>query len=421
MKDLSPGRWHLLLAVVVAAWFASFAVYPDLYRFVGVLHYGAWFLDSFAILASNDALGRGLDPWQPNPLDYFNRPHVYTHWWLGLHDLGLTRAHNLWLGLSWVGAFLVAALATLRPRGWREALWYLAVLGSSPVLLGVNRANNDLAIFALLAPVVPCLLDGRRPVRLLAVGLIALAAGLKFFPACAGLVLLTGAGVTTREVRERLVLAVLALGLVAADLAHDLAGIGQLTPKAHGLMTFGAANLPASFGLSPAQATLFGLLVAVVVIALYWRSRWFEGWVIGPGETAVWLTFVLGGVLLAGCFFSGVNFGYRWVFAVWLAPLLWRLPRDPAAPKRVRRLAGVTAGLLVISLWADALVSAGLSALGDRLPPATGARIANGFFALEQPVTWAFFVCLLAFLTHFAREGVRGLLTKEPTKAEPAR
>lgn len=416
MNDLSPGRWHLWFAVVAAAWFASFAVFPDLYRCVGVLHYGVWFLDSFAILASNDAVARGLDPALPNPLDYFNRPHVYTHWWLGLHNLGLTRAHNLWLGLAWVGAFFASAMAVMRPRGWREALWYLAVLGSSPILLGVNRGNNDLVIFALLAPVVPCLLDGRRLVRLVAVALIALAAGLKFFPAAAGLVLLAGAGVTVKEVRERLVLAVLALALVAVDLAPDLAGIGQLTPKARGLMTFGAANLPANFGLSPGNATLFGLLVAVVVVALCWRSRWFEGWTIAPGETAVWLTFVLGAVLLAGCFFTGTNFGYRWVFAVWLAPLLWRLPRDPTAPKRVRRLAGVTAGLLIISLWADALVSAGLSGLGERMPPATGRQIVEGFFALEQPVTWAFFVCLLAFLTQFARESVRGLLTRTDTR-----
>ncbi len=37
-----------------------------------------WFLDSRAILAANDAARMGADPTQPNALDPFNRPHVYS-------------------------------------------------------------------------------------------------------------------------------------------------------------------------------------------------------------------------------------------------------------------------------------------------------------------------------------------------------
>lgn len=413
MKELTRGQWHVWFGLAAAGWFATFAFFPELYRAVGVLHYGVWFLDSFAILASNDAVARGLDPVAPNALDYFNRPHVYTHWWLGLRHLGLTRAHNFTVGVVVVAAFFVAAVAFLRPRGLREALWYLAILGSSPVLLAVNRANNDLVIFALLAPVVPCLLDGRRVVRMAAIALIAVAAGLKFFPAAAGLVLLAGVGVTTREVRERLGLAVLALAVVGVSLAQDLAAIGKLAPKATGLMTFAAANLPAELGLTGFYGAAFTVAGMAAVGAFFWRVRWFDGWVIAPSETGVWLSFVLGAVLLAGCFFTGTNYAYRWVFAVWLAPLLWRLPREAAAPVAVRRFAAVTAGLLMVGLWADPLLSAVLGALAERVPLETAKKIAGVFFAVEQPLTWAFFACLLGWLTYFTREGVRRVLGRE--------
>ena len=124
----------------------------------------------------------------------------------------------------------------------------------------------------------------------------------------------------------------------------------------------------------------------------------------------MWWSFVLGATLLTGCFFAGTNFGYRWIFALWLAPLLWRLPCDETAPAGVRRLARWTRGLLVFALWADPALSALLAHLTGRgVPCAPLERWAAIFFACEQPVIWALFACLLAFLTHFVREGLRTL------------
>ncbi|NJS15768.1 MAG: hypothetical protein HC788_15795 [Sphingopyxis sp.] len=68
-------------------------------------------------------------------------------------------------------------------------------------------------MFLLLFPVVPCLLDQRRLVRLFPAFLLAAATGLKFYPAVGGLVLL--AGWNAREVRVRLTITVLLLAIVA--------------------------------------------------------------------------------------------------------------------------------------------------------------------------------------------------------------
>ncbi len=395
--------------VIAAGYFASFAFYPGLFLIVGVNHYGVWFLDSFAILASNDALARGLDPYVPNALDYFKRPHVYSHWWLELGKLGLTRADNSWLGLSLVVAFLTAVVARLRPREPREVLWYLAILCSSPILLAVERANNDLVVFVLLAPVVPCLLQANRWVRLLPVALIAVAAGLKFYPAIAGLVLLAGSD--RSEVRGRLCIAVVALAVVGVNLVPDLTQFSGLAPRANGLMTFGSVHLFEAFGHSGWRATALGLSSVIAVVVMFVRLRVFAGWEIAKADRADWLAFTLGAALLTGCFFTGTNFGYRWVFALWLAPLLWRLPRDARAPKSVRRFATLTGVLLVWALWADGVASAALARFSDTLPADTLMRRADIFFLLEQPLLWGFFATLLGWLAHFTRSGLRTITT----------
>ena len=420
MTEGLTRRLQLLLFLGSVCWIASFAIYPRLFDFAGISHFGVWFLDSFAILASSDAVARGLDPYVPNALDYFNRPHVYTHWWLRLHEWGITRADNLWVGLGWGLSFLVAAVAGLKPLSRVEASAYGLMLCSAPVLLAVNRANNDLVIFVLLAPVVPCLLSARPWVRMLPVALIAVATGLKFYPVIAGIVLLGGAAAPLRDRRARLALAALAFAGVGIDLAADLARLPELAPKTRGLMTFGAENMASALGLHGGPALFFGLAVVGMSVVGFWRARWLAKWVIPPSAQGSWLSFVLGSSLLTGCFFAGSNLTYRWIFALWLAPLLWHLPRDRNAPLEVRQFALITGMLLLYALWADELVNICIRHFFSHLPPEALARRANRFFGLEQPVTWALFICLLGFLTHFVREGVRRLFRADPGDLQSA-
>jgi hypothetical protein len=398
----AAGSLRLTLGIVALLWLGVFALRPAAFFAVGVNHLGPWFLDAYAILASNDAVARGLDPYVPNNLDVFHRPHVYSSWWLHVHSFGLTRAHVLWVGGAMVVAFLIAALRFLRPRSPGELIGQLAVLLSSPVLLALDRANNDLIVFALLAAVVPLLTSPRAGWRYAAAVPIAIAAGLKYYPAVAGVVLL--AGTDRREVWQRVAGALGLLGLVAITLVSDFSRLGGLVPKAEGLMTFGGANLFESFGLAGSKATFAALLLAGVIAAGFLASRFFAGWKPGPESEEAWLYFVLGAVVLTGCFLTGTNFAYRWIFALWLTPLLWALPRNPTAPRQVRWLAGGTGVLLLFMLWSDAAVSAMLYRQMADVPPDVIVQKADRFFAREQPVTWLFFAGLIGFLAHFARE-----------------
>jgi len=402
--DRPLRRGWLWLASLAAAYLTAFAFYPRLFFAIGVNHYDAWFLDTFALLASNDAVSRGLDPYAPNPLDYFHRPHVYSHWWLHLRDFGLTRADVMWLGLTLAVAFLAAALWRLRPHTLRQLLWYGAVLCSSPVLLALDRGNNDLVIFVLLTPVVPCLLSGRPAWRLVAPFLVTAAAMLKYYPAAAALVLL--AAPDARELRSRLVITLLLLTFAGLSVAGDLADFGALAPRPEGLMSFGATSFFNELGWTGWAPKLLCVGAGLAAAAYCWNRRPLQDWAPTPAQRADWLHFVLGAALLAGCFFTSRNFAYRLIFSVWLAPLLWLLARDAASPPRIRRLARGTMGLLLIALWWGPIGSAILFRLIGAVGHATLMLLAKWIFLVEQPFDWALFLCLLVFLTHFARGGL---------------
>lgn len=405
------------LALFTAAYFGAFALYPRRFFVLGVDHFNAWFLDTTALLASNDAISRGLDPYARNPLDSLGRPHVYSHWWLHLRDLGLTRADAPWLGWTLAIGFLLTALWRLRPQSTRQFLWYAAVLCSSPVLLAVDRGNNDLVVFILLAALVPCLLSPRRRWRWVPPVLIAVAAMLKYYPAVAVLLMLAGAD--RRERRLRLLVSLLLLVLAGCSVADDLANFWGRAPQPEGLMSFGATALFNELGWAGGVPKLLCAGLGLGVVAVCWLRRTWGDWAPAPARQSDWLHFVLGAVLLTGCFFTSLNFSYRWIFIIWLAPWLWGLAHDGESPPAVRRLVHWTMGLLLVVLWWGPCCCLVLNGLIGRVPEATVMRLARLGFLVEQPFDWAFFCCLLVFLTHFARRGLAVIAKGGVTRTSP--
>jgi hypothetical protein len=105
-----------------------------------------------------------------------------------------------------------------------------------------------------------------------------------------------------------------------------------------------------------------------------------------------------------------MNFAYRWIFAIWMLPALWLLPRDPETPAAVGRCARWTGWLLFIVLWWPAVACFGVNRLIGLVPASRIMLLAKLTFLVEQPVDWALFFCLLVFLTHFARRQFAVLL-----------
>jgi hypothetical protein len=307
-----------------------------------------------------------------------------------------------------VVTFLFAALYTLRPRQAGEAVFYFFILGSPPILLAVDRANNDLVVYLLLLPLVPCLFHPRRWVRFVPIILIAMAGALKFYPVAAAVVLLLVGD--KREIRARAALAAAILAVVAIDIIRDLTIVGPLFPRADGLTTFAALNLIEALGLHGRIATIVVAMLIVAVVLVVSGSRRTAGLRAQGEDSPATVQFGLGAVLLTACFFAGSNYAYRWIFALWMAPFLWRAPNDPALPGTIRSLSRVIRALVLVALWADPLASALLTRFIGRVDAETITHLADEFFLWEQPITWLLFLGLLAFVVLFVRDGLRRLL-----------
>jgi hypothetical protein len=406
--------WHVVLVLSVCTYLAIVTRNHSLFYSLGIATYGRWFHDLFAILASNDAVALGIDPYIPNPLDYFHRSHVYTGWWLCLHDLGLTREDTYWLGLTLVTAFFAVAISGLKPKSGKETLFYVAALCSSPVLLAINRANNDLVVFLILSAAPLCLVCPRRTVRLLAVFLVVFAAGLKFFPLAGALILL--AAKDRGELRMRFMIFALLCGLAGISLAGDLTRGSYYLPDVRGLFTFGSVAIPNTLQISSRWwGTAAWALGIAAFLVFFKRVKVSSGTDANVSEDR--LKFIMGASLLCACFWLNMNFSYRFVFSLWMLPYLWRVPEDNSESLGLRSMAYWTRILLLCALWIDTCISLLVSVVVDRIPGANPQAWANRLYVAEQPVTWAFFLCLLAFLAHFIRERLQILMSAKTTES----
>lgn len=381
----TPPRF---LAALVLAGLLAIGLRPALLERLGVSFHDRWFLDSYAILAANDAVRAGVDTTDSNPLDLLGRPHVYSDWWLGLRWLGLTRADNFLFGGLCAAAFLAVAAGGARPRTYAAAAWLAAVVLAPPYLIALQRANNDLLIFALLGATLLALQRRVGPATLALFGAgVVLATGLKYYPIVAA-----GALLAVLPWRRGTWIAfgvTVAAALVALASERSSIGRGMFTlPQT--IYEFGAPVLWRDLGLGRGAFAALGLgllgLGAVIAVRRGW-TRGLADAARGPeGER---LMFAVGACLLVGCFLAGTSYIYRWIFGLWLWPWLWR----EAAGSRPAR---VTLGLWLAAIWADGVLCLVVNSAGLDYRPALGWRV------VTQSGVWV----LMALLAGWLLEGV---------------
>jgi hypothetical protein len=403
-RGLSP-RWWFGCAVLAGLLFI--ALVPGAKRRLGLFDHGAWFLDSYALLAANDAERQGLDPSQPNPLDVYGRPHSYSNWWFALGRLGFTRDDNFLVGGVSVLLFLAGMFATVRPRTAVEAGAAAIVALSPPVLLAVNRANNDLVVFAVLG--LGLALARRAPARWLAgwSTAVAVATGLKFFP-----MLAAGAGLVLHPARRALVWTTVTAGgaaLVLWSVRESLAR--AVIPVPTGSYLFGAPLFWRDIGWTgrgPLVVSAIALLAGAVWLA---RQRWTTG-LAGANtsdDSGERLAFATGALLLVGCFLAGISFAYRWVFALWLLPWLWRRAFDVPAEIRAATAARFALGLLVAAVWMDGIYCATLNTFIGPMEISRLVRWETRWSLCSQPLVWILMLLLAGWLVELAYTRLREL------------
>jgi hypothetical protein len=224
-----------VVALVVGGYFVLLAALGGHSQWgrLGVPPLSPAFADMRSVTSGWECTRKGIAVLPANPCDpYGQRPANYPHIWMWPSVLGLGQGSTVTLGILVGVLFLVAALAVL-PRSATpvEGVLYGLAVCAPAVMLGVERGNVDLALFALVALGV-LLLRGRPAARACAHAAILLAAILKLFPVFA-------AGALLRQPLRRAILGTAAVVvpfvLYAALTLGTIREIGRVVPQSDDL------------------------------------------------------------------------------------------------------------------------------------------------------------------------------------------
>jgi hypothetical protein len=391
-----------LYAIMSGLWLSgAHSLYFGALSLLGVEPFSFPFLDAHAVLAAAECGRQGVEVYLSNPCDALGRPHAYSPLWLAIVPGSLGTSATGWVGASLDLLFLLSFTVVLRPRTARELFILGAAAVSPTTVYALERANNDLVIFL---PVIcgAMLFTIPRPYRLFSYGLFVTAGLLKYYP----LVLLVLAAREGR--RDGLVIAgavLLALVFLAVAFYPELSLAAASIPPGASFFTdaFSARNLPFGFaealgkGVSRALiagsllSALSGLAVARTLRTLRLLGREQLDW--AAGETQF---LVIGGLLVAACFFAGQNVNYRGIFLLPVVAGLVCLHRSVKDPE-IRRFCGQMIAAVLFIMWEEFF----RRALHAVISPAPGEGLssrAEVFFWVGRELVWWWLVVGLAAL-----------------------
>lgn len=371
------------------------AVYRRILRVWGIDPYPFVFLDTDTVLSAVRCLRKGVDVFVTNPCDPEGRVFDYSPLWLLLAKLPEWMTQIVPAGLIVSSAYFLSLLLLPAGKNLRESGLIALAAVSTAAVFAVERANNDLVLFALCA-VAATLASRSKGLRLVGYGAALLAGLLKYYP-------LTTLAVTAREKPGRFVLVVCLvlaiIGLFLFTMGHDLARALMLVPTG---IWFGDM-----FGSSTVSGGLSGLLgwspsaqrvvhVAMCLAALLWalwlatRPRFIAA-VNGLDEPRRHFL-LIGALLVISCFFTAQNIGYRSVHLVMIMPSLLALARQPQESHLLRW----SPILALILLWAEGWRYV-IQRLGRATVDADAIQLAT--WAVREVVWWTVIPVLIACVT----------------------
>jgi Glycosyltransferase family 87 len=380
--ELPDFDGRLVVLAVLACYFGALPILGGVvfWRRLGVPHLSPSFADLRSITSGWECTRKGL-PVLPHGCDPSNRPVNYPQLWLAPAFLGLGPSATVYLGVAAVLAFF-ASVWTLAGRLHPvEGVVYAAVLCSPAVMLGVERGNNDLVVFALV--VLALVLFRRGAVgRAIGHGLLLFAGMLKLYPSFAF-------GVLVRQRRSWATAGMLAVGavfavyfLVTLDYIHKIERASpQLTAYSYGAGVLADLQHVGGLGANAREAAVIAA-AATIAAVLLWRARLEP-----PGDPDLaGDAFCAGAGIYCGTYIFFHNFDYRLIFLVLTLPQLlrWAWQRSPPLPFPHLALAAMTA-----TLW-----------LGTLLPilPPPFYRLWMLSFPLDEYLNWLLFAYLGAGL-----------------------
>jgi hypothetical protein len=349
----------VLVAALVAYGFALFSPHlttatPNWTK-MGVLDSTVPFADMREITSAWECVRKGESVIVHDYCDPVNwRPANFPQIWMRLTFLGLGQGATNGLGIAVDLIFLGSIFLLTGPLRWWEGAVYGALVTSPSIMLGVDRANVDLLLFAFVVVALLAFARAGPRVRVLGCALLELAAWLKLFPIFA-----TGAVLRWR--RRPALLAFAAITLVflgyAVVIWHEIKTIRSVVESSIPL-SFGAGVIVQAFPhyggtnnmignrpLAILLLCLFTLAVAVGLALLLKRRQSDQQ----PEPSSRLLSLWAGAGIVIGCWaFTENSWDYRLAFCLLAVPqfLEWARQRNPVMP-----FAGWALALMVATLW----------------------------------------------------------------------
>jgi Glycosyltransferase family 87 len=324
-------------------------------RLIGVPAAPTLFFDARVITSGLDCSRMGFDPLTYNPCDMSGRPLNYPRVWLLLRSLGVGQSQTDVLGIIFIGVFFASFFLLMGRLTMGEGAIVALAVCSPSVMFGVERANSDIVVFALVAAAVVAWRSDRSRGEVAGPPLVLVAAFLKLYPVFA-----LPSYLMTRR-RNAIVTAAICIAVFAAYVVvykGDIEAIVRATP--HGQYnSYGARILPAAiyhwFVLQAWAAASIVKLALAIVPLLIGAMAWVIGRRrlprpdVGEGD---WyrLAFTMGSLLFLGTFVLSVNFDYRLVVLLLTLPQLFRWIRDPSPDPRGPLASPAIVSVLIL-LW----------------------------------------------------------------------
>jgi hypothetical protein len=260
----------------------------------------------------------------------------YPRIWLAPAALHLGQSATAALGVLFAALFIASTLLFMGPLQVGEGLFLAAVLVSPPILLLIERGNNDSLIYVLLAIALLLWRSANRTRWTLGRALILVAAIAKLYPILALIAFLRQ---RTRKSMLAALLIVLAFATYAILTFHDLILVSGSTPR-RVVVSYGANVLPSALDQiwplwhSSATGSIrlvvhVGVLATLVGLGLYLAIYRSNQLVHGLKEDFYADAFVVGGAIYVGTFLLiGNNFNYRLIFIILTLPFLFHAARQ---------------------------------------------------------------------------------------------
>ena len=385
LRDLDGRVLAAAILVVFLAVLLSFRAVNGAtpWAHVGVEPADKSFADLRSVTSAWDCVRKGIQPFPHNPCDPFHRPYNYPRIWDQFGRVGLGQGDTVPLGIAMAIVFFVAALAVTGPLKLWEGGVYGAALISPAVMLGVERGNVDILLFALIVLGLVLL---RRNAWAGAAPIV-LAGILKYYPAFAGVVL-----VRLRRRWPAAIVSAVILAAYAVATLNDIRTLRHVVPRVV-VNSYGAGVVVEALRLAhvswvQSAAEVRYVRLAVIALGLLLALGFLlVGRAGGTVDERRLDAFWSGSAIYLATYVFESNFDYRLVFLLLCIPQLCAWARRGGAPAPWPAAA---LGALLVTLW--------LSSAQPPLPFGLQTWYVGLAFPPEEVLNWLLFAWLGAAL-----------------------